>query len=106
MDLTAAEIAETFDRARAALDRLGVDAPAPRWNRSKLDDGSTNVEWIEPCFRIGFSLETNPAESSWWLVAGPCLDNLRACGLVEPLTLDGLAVLVLNFVALAYGEEE
>ncbi|MFC1512102.1 hypothetical protein ACFL5H_02790 [Candidatus Latescibacterota bacterium] len=45
-----------------------------------VDDGSALIEWIFNTFRIGFSIDINPSESSWYLVTKKELGQINACG--------------------------
>jgi hypothetical protein len=41
----------------------------PELSATMLPDKSLLVEWIFPKYRIGFALENNPKQSSWYLVS-------------------------------------
>lgn len=55
----------------------GVDlAHLPQLHAFDVQDGSILIEWIFSDFRIGFSIEPIPTESSWYLVSNAKLGGI------------------------------
>ncbi len=52
----------------------------PQVRAFNVDDGSVLLEWIFTDFRIGFNIEPNPEESSWYLVSNKKLGEVGASG--------------------------
>ena len=46
------------------------------------DDGSLLLEWILPNFRIGFGVEDDDSQSSWFLITDENLGNLSGAGYI------------------------
>ncbi len=54
----------------------------PPLHAFKVDDSSLLIEWIFPDFRLGFSIEAEPQNSGWYLVATGNLGNIEASGAI------------------------
>lgn len=65
-----------FELQRFQLDHL------PELYPVKVDDGSFLIEWIFEDFRIGFSIEPEIEESSWYLVSKNSLGATNAEGII------------------------
>ncbi len=67
----------------------------------RLDDGAALIEWIFKDFRIGGSIETNKAESTWYLVSNQNLNEASKSGPLNEevidTTLSEVFAFVLNF---------
>jgi hypothetical protein len=63
-----------------------------------VDDGSALVEWTFPDLRLGFSVEPNPDNSSWYLVTTRKLGDINASGHVATANLRSLIPWLLRFV--------
>jgi len=64
------------------------------------EEGSLVLEWIMPNCRLGFSLDPNPAESSWYLITDATLGEIAASGFLQIATLKPLVRWLLTFLAL------
>jgi hypothetical protein len=60
----------------------------PALNFNQLDDNSVLMEWIFKDFRIGFSIEPNSEESSWYLIANNKIDESNLQGLINDKDFD------------------
>ena len=59
----------------------GVDLEhLPHLHAFDVQDGSILIEWIFDDFRVGFSIEPVPSESSWYLVSTAKLGNIGESG--------------------------
>jgi hypothetical protein len=52
----------------------------PRLHAFDVQDGSILIEWIFDDFRVGFSIEPVPTESSWYLVSNAKLGYIGTSG--------------------------
>ena len=68
------ETSLTFQSRGVDLDRL------PQLHAFAVQDGSLLIEWIFDDFRVGFSIEQNPSESSWYLVSNAKLGDINVAG--------------------------
>lgn len=82
----------------SSLAKLGFDmgnlTPLRAWS---VEDGSILVEWIFTDFRIGFSIEPDPDDSSWYLVSNQSLGDIGASGYLTNKNVDTLVLWLLNF---------
>lgn len=62
------------------LMKLGNISHYPEFHSFLLEDGSIGIEWIFPNLRLGFGVDQNPEESSWFLVTSEVGGNISACG--------------------------
>lgn len=60
----------------------------PALNFNQLEDKSVLMEWIFKDFRIGFSIEPNPEESSWYLISNNKIDESTLHGLIVDKDFD------------------
>jgi len=90
--LTIQEAIEMLEAPRHDLDYL------PRLYADNVEDGSVLLEWIFPDFRIGFSVEPDPEESSWQLASGERLGTIAAFGYTRGINLRKLVWWLLGFV--------
>lgn len=67
-----------------------------------VDDGSLLIEWIFEDFRIGFSLEQNKSESSWYLVTNPKIGEISASGYLSNGDNEKIVIWLLNFIHVNY----
>ena len=59
----------------------GVDlGHLPHLHAFDVQDGSVLIEWIFDDFRVGFSIEPVPTESSWYLVSNAKLGYIGTSG--------------------------
>lgn len=70
----------------------------PELGAHYVEDGSVLLEWIFQNYRIGFSIEPNPYESSWFLVTDAYLGSIGASGLLQRAELSALLHWLLNFI--------
>lgn len=63
-----------------------------------VDDGSLLIEWIFEDFRIGFSLEQESSESSWYLVTNPKFGEISASGYLSDVDNEKIVIWLLNFI--------
>jgi hypothetical protein len=63
-----------------------------------VEDGSILIEWIFTDFRIGFSIEVEITESSWYLVSNEKLENISKSGFLTSDKLDSVIDDVVGFI--------
>ena len=63
-----------FQRREVDLEHL------PQLHAFDVQDGSILIEWIFDDFRVGFSIEPVPTESSWYLVSNAKLGYIGTSG--------------------------
>jgi hypothetical protein len=79
--------------------QLGIDVSyLPELQGFLADDGSLLLEWSFNDYRIGFSIEPNAEESSWFLVANESLGEISASGFITQNDLKPLILWLLNFI--------
>lgn len=79
----------------------GVDLEhLPQLHAFDVQDGSILVEWIFDDFRIGFSMEPIPTESSWYLVSNARLGDISVARNIsqEEFNTQNLMLKLLAFV--------
>jgi hypothetical protein len=86
------ETIATFQHLRFDLGYL------PELHAFKVDDGSILIEWIFDDFRIGFSIEPDVQESSWYLVSSKNLGEISASGYIQMAEIKNLIIWIINFV--------
>lgn len=86
------ETIATFQHFRFDLGYL------PQLRAFNVDDGSVLIEWIFNDFRIGFSIECDLHESSWYLVSNPNLGEITASGYISKIEIKNLILWLFNFV--------
>ena len=62
------------------------------------EDGSALVEWIFKDFRIGFSFEPDPQESSWYLVSNQNMGEVNSSGALDSVDISSLITNMINLV--------
>jgi len=70
----------------------------PQLKAFQVDDGSILIEWIFDDFRIGFSIEPNLKDSSWYLVSNANLGEISASGYISRIDIKSLVLWLINFV--------
>lgn len=86
------ETITTFQHLRFDLGYL------PQLQAFNVDDGSLLIEWIFDDFRVGFGIESDLHESSWYLVSNASLGEISASGYTSRIELRTLILWLLNFV--------
>lgn len=89
---TIQKIVKKFQQYRFDLDYL------PPLHTFPVDDGSLLIEWIFEDFRIGFSLEQESNESSWYLVTNPKFGEISASGYLSDVDNEKIVIWLLNFI--------
>ncbi len=67
-----------------------------------VDDGSIIIEWIFQDARIGFCVEQNGAESSWYLVTNSKFGDISASGYVSVEDNERIVIWLINFIVVHY----
>ena len=70
----------------------------PQLRAFNVEDGSVLIEWIFANFRIGFTVETDPEESGWYLVSNKNLWEISASGFISNIDIEKLILWLLNFI--------
>ena len=81
--------------------RRGVDLDhLPHLHAFDVQDGSILIEWIFDDFRVGFSIDPIPSESSWYLVSNAKLGYIGESGDIsqDESETQNLVLKLLNFV--------
>ena len=79
----------------------GVDlGHLPQFHAFAVQDGSILIEWIFDDFRVGFSIEPIPTESSWYLVSNAKLGDIGESGNIsqDEVEIQNLISEFLSFV--------
>jgi len=83
--MQALKVVGNISEVISLFDNLGVDVEGlPPLRGYNPKDGSILLEWDSPDFRIGFSLEPDEKESSWYLVSPKNLGGISASGFISP----------------------
>lgn len=70
----------------------------PPLHAVSVGDGSVLLEWIFKDYRVGFSLEPQPEESSWFLITNQNLGEISAAGYLARVNLKSLILWLLGFI--------
>ena len=62
------------------------------------NDGSLLIEWIFGDFRIGFNIEQESSESSWYLVTNQKFGEISASGYISDEDNEKTVIWLLNFI--------
>ena len=81
----------------AINDNHPIDNSLPPLHFSLLDDEAIFIEWIFPFFRIGFSIEENIEDSSWFLVTNRQFQERTESGLINPNQPQEILNRLINF---------
>jgi hypothetical protein len=90
--LTIQTTIEKFQSYRSDLYSL------PQLHAFPVDDGSLLIEWIFTDFRIGFSIEPDNNESSWYLVANRKYGDINASGYLADIDTQKIILWLINFI--------
>ena len=71
----------------------------PSLRSHRADDGSVLLEWTSPKFRLGFNIEEDPSQSSWFLVTSEDLRSISAAGRLSENDLSAIAWSFASFLA-------
>lgn len=95
----ARRVLELIQETIATFQHLGFDLGyLPQLQAFKVDDGSILIEWIFDDFRLGFSIEPEVQESSWYLVSSKNLGEISASGYIPRTDIKNLILWLTNFV--------
>ena len=76
-----AEVVSAIEEAAAALAASGGEVKMIPPVRATLQaNGSVNLEWLKRDLRVGFTIETDPGDSGWYLVTSRDLGDTGAYG--------------------------
>jgi hypothetical protein len=70
-----------------------------RLQSSLAPDGSALLEWISPKFRLGFNLEVERSQSSWFLVTSPELGGLAVSGQLFATGIEPIVNTLVRFIS-------
>jgi hypothetical protein len=70
----------------------------PQLQSSLTEDGALLFEWIFPNYRLGFAIEVDPKDSSWFLITNESLGAISAYGNIYGLDLHAILLWLLNFI--------
>jgi hypothetical protein len=87
-------IQEVLDTLRFMVDLSCI----PTLHPFSSEDGSVLFEWIFSDYRIGFSIEPNQEESSWYLITKKNLGEISASGYISGVDVRVLVLWLLNFI--------
>lgn len=91
----------TMQRVVRSLQQAGVDlVHVPSLQAGTWGDDSLLIEWVFPDFRVGFGIEPNVNDSSWYLVSNDRLEEVSASGHIPKANLENLVSRLLRFVLL------
>jgi hypothetical protein len=99
----ARELLKIFQEITTFLNFSGIDFDyLPSLQLFNVDDGSILIEWIFGNFRVGFSIEPDLEESSWYLVSKKDMGGINASGYLSNIDRKSLFLWLLYFVGLHY----
>jgi hypothetical protein len=88
-----------IQQALGTFRQLGVDLSyLPELQGFIADDGSFLLEWIFSEYRVGFSIEPDAEQSSWFLITNRNLGEISASGFIAGNDLNSLVLWLLNFI--------
>jgi len=70
----------------------------PQLHAFNVDDDSVLIEWIFDDFRIGFSIESESKDSSWYLVSNANSGEMAASGYISRIDIKTMALWLINFI--------
>jgi hypothetical protein len=98
VSIKANEVLRLLQQKVETLLKYGITSYLPKINGFSIDDGSILLEWIFEDFRIGFSIENNGSESSWYLVSTKKYGEINASGYISDHNFENIILWLLNFV--------
>jgi hypothetical protein len=94
----ASGILSAIQETLVSLHQLGLDlSHLPLLHAFNVEDGSVLIEWIFASYRIGWSVEPDPRESSWYLVSNKDLGEISASGYLSSIDARRLILWLINF---------
>ena len=95
----ATELIATLSLGFLAAESYGLDpGHVPQLHAKFPDDDSLLFEWILPNFRLGFGLEKDRSQSSWFLVTDETLGNISSSGYLSGIELQKLILWLMGFL--------
>jgi hypothetical protein len=96
----AADLIVALQRVLANMQRYRFNTHhIPALNVQQPDDGSLLFEWTLPNLRLGFSIEEDNSQSSWYLVTNATLGNIGGSGYLPGGNLQNLLEWLVSFLA-------
>jgi hypothetical protein len=82
------------------INRRAAESPAylPPLRFRPLDEDGVLIEWIFKDFRIGFSIEPQNGESTWYLVSNQNLEEVSKSGPLDPEAMERVLSELFSFV--------
>jgi len=77
---------------------INIDVMNVPLRYSKAEEGLERLEWCLPNFRVGFNLEEDDRENSWYIVSNGELGNINATGFLKHDKLNHLLLWFLLFI--------
>lgn len=89
-----------------SLNEIEIDMinDLPELNTFIQEDGSILIEWIFGKARIGFNIEIEPKECTWFLATKPELADVNALGALNEHGSDKIIKWLINFVLIHYDQ--
>ena len=95
----AAVLLSAIQEGISSLTQFNVDiSQLPQLRGYAVDDGSLLFEWIVPDFRLGFNIELESRDSSWFLIANRKFGEITASGYLAGIEMKNLILWLLNFI--------
>jgi hypothetical protein len=95
----ARNILSVIHNSLSTFNRVGIDLSyIPELQGFLADDGSFLLEWSFDNYRIGFSVELEVEQSSWFLITNKNLGEISASGFITRTDLKSLVLWLLNFI--------
>lgn len=88
----------TFQKLLNQINQINLSVYLPPLQLRPDEDGSVLIEWIFRDFRIGFLIEPNDSESSWYLVSNSNLNDLSQSGTLNVKDCESLLNEIISFV--------
>lgn len=88
----------TFQKLLNQINQLNLSVYLPPLQLRSDEDGSVLIEWIFKDFRIGFLIEPDDSESSWYLVSNSNMNELSQSGTLNVEDCESLLNKIISFV--------
>ena len=96
---TAAVLLSVIREEISSLTQFNVDiSHLPQLRGYAVDDGSILFEWIFSDFRLGFNIELDSRDSSWFLITNRKFGEITASGYLSGIEMKDLILWLLNFI--------
>jgi hypothetical protein len=105
-NVTEPQVGKTANNILNIIDQIVYKTPIlsndinilPPLRASISEDGSFSLNWISPDYRVGFDIEKDPKESSWYIITTKRLNETGAYGDLSDKNSFEITLKLLNFI--------